>query len=148
MFLTEDLLKRMIREISDEYLTQLPGTEVGSEWDGEVSDAERSMDAFTAELEEIEIPDDAGVNFMGQSMAYDDFLSIIGNYVATREQRRHGGAPDKQLRKDIKRSIREALYDIPQRVVDAVAELLEDYIDDDNYEYGPKSQEPYEGEDW
>jgi len=146
MFLTEDLLKKLISEIRDEYLTQLPSTA-----DAPISDTEASMDAFTAELEEIEIDPGEGVHFMGKAMNYDEFLAILGNYIATREQRRHGGQPDKYLRKEIKAAVRDALVRVPQMIADAIAEVLEDRLEDDSWEYGPESRRPMtpeEKEDW
>ena len=132
MFLTEDLLKRMIQEIHDDYLTQLPGTEVGSDWEGPPSDEEMAMDAFSAELEEITLDPQDGVNFLGRPMNYDEFISIIGNYVISYEHRR-GGSQNKTLRKELKQAVRAALTDVPQIIADACAEVLEDYIEDDRY---------------
>lgn len=127
MFLTEDLLKRMIQEIHDDYLTQVPGTA-----DAPASDAELAMDALTDELVDIQLDIQEGVNFMGKSMDYEEFLTIVGNYVISYEARR-GGTPNKFLRKELKRAVGEALADVPQIIADSVAEVLEDYIEDDRY---------------
>tara|TARA_B100000131_G_scaffold263412_1_gene260220 strand:+ start:3533 stop:3976 length:444 start_codon:yes stop_codon:yes gene_type:complete len=130
MFLTEDLLKRMIQEINDDYLTQVPST--ADTVNHPPSDAEIAMDALTDELVDIQLDIQEGVSFMGKAMDYEEFLSIVGNYVISYENRR-GGTPNKFLRKDLKRGIREALADVPQIIADSVAEVLEDYIEDDRY---------------
>jgi len=127
MFLTEDLLKRMIQEINDDYLTQLPGSA-----EPEASDAELAMDALTSELIDIQLDVQEGVSFMGKGMDYEEFLTIVGNYVISYENRR-GGMPNKALRKDLKRAVQSALADVPQIISDSIAEVLEDYIEDDRY---------------
>lgn len=127
MFLTEDLLKRMIQEINDDYLTQLPGSAEPA-----ASDAELAMDALTSELIDIQLDVQEGVSFMGKGMDYEEFLSIVGNYVISYENRR-GGMPNKALRKDLKRAVQSALADVPQIISDSIAEVLEDYIEDDRY---------------
>jgi hypothetical protein len=132
MFLTEDLLKRMIQEINDDYLTKLPGTDPGEDWHGIPGDSEVSMDALTSELVDIQLDVQEGVSFMGRGMDYEEFLTIVGNYVVSYENRR-GGAPNKALRKDIKRAVHDALADVPQTISDSIAEVLEDYIDDDRH---------------
>lgn len=133
MFLTEDLLKRMIQEINDDYLTKLPGTGPGEDPYGEpVSDAEAAMDALTSELVDIQLDVQEGVSFMGKGMDYEEFLTIVGNYVISYENRR-GGTPNKALRKDLKRAVQSALADVPQIVADSIAETLEDYIEDDRH---------------
>ena len=131
MFLTEDLLKRMIQEIHDDYLTKVPGTA-----EAPPTDAELAMDAFTDELVDIQLDIQEGVNFMGKSMDYEEFLTIVGNYVVSYESRR-GGMPNKFLRKELKSAVTEALADVPQIIADSVAEALEDYIEDDRYEIEP-----------
>jgi len=134
----------MIAEIKDEYLTDLPGTGLqasgGSEWDGEPSAAEQGMEAFSRELDSIEIDDYEGVNFMGRSMSYDELISIVGNYVVSHEHRHSGGAPMKQLRKSIKDAIRGALSDVPQMIADAIAEEIEPYVEEDSYDLEPPTQ--------
>ena len=84
MFLTEDLLKRMIQEIHDDYLTKVPG-----DYDTPPTDAEIEMDALTDELVDIQLDIQEGVSFMGKSMDYEEFLTIVGNYVVSYEGRRH-----------------------------------------------------------
>ena len=126
MFLTDKMLRQMIAEIKDDYLTQLPNTA-----DAPMAPGEQDMEDFSRELDEIEIDDTEGVNFMGRSMSYDELISIVGNYVISHEQRRSGGAPMKQLRDGIKNAIRGALADVPQMIADALAEELEPYLEDD-----------------
>ena len=126
MFLTDKMLRQMIAEIKDDYLTQLPDTA-----DAPMAPGEQDMEDFSRELDEIEIDDTEGVNFMGRSMSYDELISIVGNYVISHEQRRSGGAPMKQLRDGIKNAIRGALADVPQMIADALAEELEPYLEDD-----------------
>ena len=126
MFLTDKMLRQMIAEIKDDYLTQLPDTA-----DAPMAPGEQDMEDFSRELDEIEIDDSEGVNFMGRSMSYDELISIVGNYVISHEQRRSGGAPMKQLRDGIKNAIRGALADVPQMIADALAEELEPYLEDD-----------------
>ena len=133
MFLTEDLLKRMIQEINDDYLTKLPGidaTQAGEQY--EPSEAETAMDALTSELVDIQLDIQEGVRFMGRGMDYEEFLTIVGNYVISYENRR-GGAPNKFLRKELTEAIQLALSDVPQIIADAVAGTLEEYIEDDQY---------------
>ena len=141
MYLTDKMLRQMIAEIKDEYLTDLPGTEVGSEWDGEMSASEEAMDAFSAELESIEIDASAGVNFMGRSLSFDELIAIVGNYVVSHEHRHAGGAPMKHLRKSLKNAVRGALEDVPQMIADALAEELEDYVEEDSYDLDPPTQD-------
>ena len=74
---------------------------------------------------------------MGNSMSYDELISIVGNYVISHERRRSGGAPMKQMRDGIKNAIRDALADVPQMIADALAEELEPYIEDDSFELDP-----------
>ncbi len=131
MFLTEDLLKRMIQEINDDYLTQVP-----ADYESPPSEAELAMDQLTDELVEIQLDIQEGVNFMGQGMDYEEFLTIVGNYVISYESRR-GGMPNKFLRKSIKGAVQSALADVPQIIADSIAEVLEDYIEDDRYEMEP-----------
>ena len=69
---------------------------------------------------------------MGKAMDYEEFLTIVGNYVISYESRR-GGQPNKYLRKEIKQAVSTALADVPQMIADSVAETLEDYIEDDRY---------------
>ena len=126
MFLTDKMLRQMIAEIKDDYLTQLPNTA-----DAPMAPGEQDMEDFSRELDEIEIDDTEGVNFMGRSMSYDELISIVGNYVISHEQRRSGGAPMKELRDGIKNAIRGALADVPQMIADALAEELEPYLEDD-----------------
>ena len=126
MFLTDKMLRQRIAEIKDDYLTQLPNTA-----DAPMAPGEQDMEDFSRELDEIEIDDTEGVNFMGRSMSYDELISIVGNYVISHEQRRSGGAPMKQLRDGIKNAIRGALADVPQMIADALAEELEPYLEDD-----------------
>ena len=143
MFLTDKMLRQMIAEIKDDYLTQLPDTADAPMAPGEqdMEDFSRELDEivenFSRELGEIEIDDTEGVKFMGRSMSYDELISIVGNYVISHEQRRSGGAPMKQLRDGIKNAIRGALADVPQMIADALAEELEPYLEDDrdNMEY-------------
>ena len=127
MLLTEDLLKSMIQEIHDDYLTKVPSTA-----DAPASDEELAMDALTDELVDIQLDIQEGVSFMGKAMDYEEFLSIVGNYVISYESRR-GGQPNKYLRKEIKQAVSAALADVPQMIADSVAETLEDYIEDDRY---------------
>ena len=126
MFLTDKMLRQMIAEIKDDYLTQLPDTA-----DAPMAPGEQDMEDFSRELDQIELDDSEGVNFMGRSMSYDELISIVGNYVISHEQRRSGGAPMKQLRDGIKNAIRGALADVPQMIADALAEELEPYLEDD-----------------
>ena len=126
MFLTDKMLRQMIAEIKDDYLTQLPDTA-----DAPMAPGEQDMEDFSRELDQIEIDDSEGVNFMGRSMSYDELIAIVGNYVISHEQRRSGGAPMKQLRDGIKNAIRGALADVPQMIADALAEELEPYLEDD-----------------
>tara|TARA_Y100001938_G_C8012604_1_gene390828 strand:+ start:315 stop:740 length:426 start_codon:yes stop_codon:yes gene_type:complete len=127
VFLTDKMLRQMIAEIKDEYLTQLPGN-----YEDPRCGTENAMENFSCELDEIEIDSSEGVNFMGNSMSYEELISIVGNYVASHEQRHSGGAPMKQLRDGIKGAIRDALSDVPQMIADALAEELEPYIEDDD----------------
>ena len=133
MFITDKILRRMIAEIKDDYLTQLPDTA-----DAPLAPGEEAMEEFSRELDAIEIEPTEGVNFMGNSMSYDELIAIVGNYVVSHEQRHSGGAPMKQLRDGIKNAVRDALADVPQMIADALAEELEDYIEDDRdeMEYG------------
>ena len=132
MFLTDKMLRQMIAEIKDDYLTQLPDTA-----DAPMAPGEQDMEDFSRELDQIELDDSEGVNFMGRSMSYDELIAIVGNYVVSHEQRMSGGAPMKQLRDGIKNAIRGALSDVPQMIADALAEELEPYLEDDrdNMEY-------------
>ena len=132
MFLTDKMLRQMIAEIKDDYLTQLPDTA-----DAPMAPGEQDMEDFSRELDQIELDDSEGVNFMGRSMSYDELIAIVGNYVVSHEQRMSGGAPMKQLRDGIKNAIRGALADVPQMIADALAEELEPYLEDDrdNMEY-------------
>jgi hypothetical protein len=125
MFLNEDLLKTMIQEINDEYLTQLP-----PDTDTPASSEELAMDAFSAEMEEITLDPNEDIQFMGKRMGYDDFIAILGNYVVTHEQRFSGGGENKLLRKDVRRAIRAGLSEVPQLIANAVAEALEPYLED------------------
>lgn len=127
MFLTEDLLKRMIQEINDDYLTQIP-----ADYETPASEAELAMDKLTDELVDIQLDVQEGVSFMGKGMDYEEFLTIVGNYVVSYENRR-GGTPNKALRKDIKRAVQSALSDVPQTISDSIAEVLEDYIEEDRH---------------
>ena len=61
MFLTDKMLRQMIAEIKDDYLTQLPDTA-----DAPMAPGEQDMEDFSRELDEIEIDDSEGVNFMGR----------------------------------------------------------------------------------
>ena len=131
MFIDDKILRQMITEIKDDYLTQLPDTA-----DAPLAPGEEAMEEFSRELDAIEIEPTEGVNFMGNSMSYDELISIVGNYVVSHEQRRSGGAPMKHLRDGIKNAIRDALADVPQMIADALAEELEDYIEDDRDEMG------------
>jgi hypothetical protein len=126
MFMTDKMLRQMIAEIRDDYLTQLPDTA-----DAPLAAGEEAMEEFSRELDAIEIEPTEGVNFMGKSMSYDELISIVGNYVVSHEQRMSGGAPMKQLRSGLKNAIRDALADVPQMIADAIAEELEPYIEDD-----------------
>ncbi len=132
MFLTDKMLRQMIAEIKDDYLTQLPDTAAAP-----MAPGEQDMEDFSRELDQIELDDSEGVNFMGRSMSYDELIAIVGNYVVSHEQRMSGGAPMKQLRDGIKNAIRGALADVPQMIADALAEELEPYLEDDrdNMEY-------------
>ena len=131
MFIDDKILRQMITEIKDDYLTQLPDTA-----DAPLAPGEEAMEEFSRELDAIEIEPTEGVNFMGNSMSYDELISIVGNYVVSHERRRSGGAPMKHLRDGIKNAIRDALADVPQMIADALAEELEDYIEDDRDEMG------------
>ncbi len=126
MFLTDKMLRQMIAEIKDDYLTQLPDTA-----DAPMAPGEQDMEDFSRELDQIELDDSEDVNFMGRSMSYDELIAIVGNYVVSHEQRMSGGAPMKQLRDGIKNAIRNALSDVPQMIADALAEELEPYLEDD-----------------
>lgn len=139
MFLTDKMLKQMITEIKDDYLTQLPSTA-----DAPVSASEESMEAFSRELDEIEIDPSEGVNFLGRGMNFDEMISIIGNYVVSHEQRHAGGAPMKHLRKGIKDAVRNALQDVPQMIADAIAEEVEPYIEEDAFDLEPATAEEIE----
>ena len=132
MYLTDKMLRQMIAEIKDDYLTQLPDTA-----DAPMAAGEEAMEEFSRELDAIEIEPTEGVNFMGNSMSYDELISIVGNYVISHERRRSGGAPMKQMRDGIKNAIRDALADVPQMIADALAEELEPYIEDDSFELDP-----------
>jgi hypothetical protein len=136
MFMTDKMLRQMIAEIRDDYLTQLPDTA-----DAPLAAGEEAMEEFSRELDAIEIEPTEGVNFMGKSMSYDELISIVGNYVVSHEQRMSGGAPMKQLRSGLKNAIRDALADVPQMIADAIAEELEPYIEDDrdSMEYDAES---------
>ena len=135
MYLTDKMLRQMIAEIKDDYLTQLPDTA-----DAPMAAGEEAMEEFSRELDAIEIEPTEGVNFMGNSMSYDELISIVGNYVISHERRRSGGAPMKQMRDGIKNAIRDALADVPQMIADALAEELEPYIEDDSFELDPPTQ--------
>ena len=135
MYLTDKMLRQMIAEIKDDYLTQLPDTA-----DAPMAAGEEAMEEFSRELDAIEIEPTEGVNFMGNSMSYDELISIVGNYVISHERRRSGGAPMKQMRDGIKNAIRDALADVPQMIADALAEELEPYIEDDSFDLDPPTQ--------
>ena len=139
MYLTDKMLRQMIAEIKDDYLTQLPDTA-----DAPMAAGEEAMEEFSRELDAIEIEPTEGVNFMGNNMSYDELISIVGNYVISHERRRSGGAPMKQMRDGIKNAIRDALADVPQMIADALAEELEPYIEDDSFELDPPT--PTQGE--
>ena len=111
MFMTDKMLRQMIAEIRDDYLTQLPDTA-----DAPLAAGEEAMEAFSRELDAIQIEPTEDVNFMGKSMSYDELISIVGNYVVSHEQRMSGGAPMKQLRSGLKNAIRDALADVPQMI--------------------------------
>ncbi len=144
MFLTNKMLRQMIAEIKDDYLTQLPNTA-----DAPVSAAEEAMEEFSRELDQIEIDASEGVNFMGQGLSYDELISVVGNYVVSHEQRHSGGAPMKHLRKEIKGAVMDALSDVPQMIADALAEALEPYVEEDSFDLEPATEdEAYNMEGW
>jgi len=146
------MLRQMIAEIKDEYLTQLPGTDVGSDWDGVASPDEDSMEALSAELDNIQLDSDTSVNFMGRGVSYEEMISIVGNFVVSHERRRLGDGGHKMdhLRKALKNAVVSALEDVPQIIADALAEELEDYVEDDRFDIeGPTPEEvaAYEASD-
>lgn len=136
MFLTDKMLRQMIAEIKDDYLTKLPDTA-----EAPLAPGEEAMEEFSRELDSIEIDAAEGVNFMGRGMSYDDLISIVGNYVVSHEQRHSGGAPMKHLRKEIKSAMMDALSDVPQMIADALAEALEPYIEEDSFDLEPATQD-------
>ena len=68
---------------------------------------------------------------------------LLRQVLTTSEPRKLGGqnAPMKLLRDGIKGAIRDALADVPQMIADALAEELEDYIEEDSFDLEPASQD-------